>query len=133
RVPSPRWPPHQQHARPPDAGDESVLRPWSTPAWLGRGLPAALPRLGAAVALHPLASGDDPGERGLAVPCGAVQPAPLPRLLAAEPADVRVAGRIPLSTPPKSVTVRNFIMTRRTTCGRAATPPGAGPTWSRPT
>ena len=79
-----------------------------------RGVPAALPGVGVAVELRALASGDDAGERGLAVPRRATQPAPLPRLLAAEPVDLRVPGRIPMSTPPKSVTVSNFTIVVKT-------------------
>ena len=76
-----------------------------TPPRLTASQSVALPRVGLAVQLRAVASGDDAGERGLEVPCRTTQPAPLPRLLAAEPVDLRVSGWIPLSTPPKSVTV----------------------------
>ena len=78
RVPPSRRPPDQQHARPADAWDESLLRPRSAPAWLAGGLSAALPGLGVAVELRPLAPGDDARERRLAVPRRAAQPASLP-------------------------------------------------------
>ncbi len=107
-VPSPRRPSHEQHARPPDAGNEPVLRPRSTPPWLARGRPAPLPGVGVVVELRAMAPGISTCERGLAVPGRATQPTPLPRQLAAEPVGVRVPRRVPTSTPPKSVTVRQI-------------------------
>jgi hypothetical protein len=62
RVPPPRRAPHEQHARQVDARDESLLRPWSAPAWLAGSFSAALPGLGVAVELRPLAPGDDARE-----------------------------------------------------------------------
>src|SRR5512142_2005272 len=109
RVPAPRRAPHQQHARPPDAGDEPVLRPRPASARLARGLPAALPRLGIAVELHAVAPGYDPGERRLALSCRTPQPAPLPRVLAAKPAGLRLPRWISMAMPPKSVTASTFL------------------------
>ncbi len=77
-VPSPRRPPHEQHARPPDAGDEPVLRPRPTPPRRTGDLPTPLPSVGAVVELCPVASDDNPRKPGLAVPGGATQPALLP-------------------------------------------------------
>ena len=81
-----------------------------------RGVSAALPGVGVVVELRALAPGDDARERRLALPRRAAQPAPIPRVLAAKPADLRVAGRIPTSTPPKSVTV-SLIFRCMTGCG----------------
>jgi hypothetical protein len=59
-VSSPRRPPHEHHARPPDAGDEPVLRPRSTPPRLAGRLPTPLPGVGAVVELRAVAPGDSP-------------------------------------------------------------------------
>ena len=107
-VPPPRRPPHQQHAGPPDARDEPLLRPGPTPARFAGGLPVALSCVGVVVELHALASGDGAGKPRLAVPRRTPQPAPLSRLLAAKSIDLRIAWWIPMSTPPKSVTVRRI-------------------------
>src|SRR5437660_2886793 len=100
--------PHQQHARPPDARHEPLLRSRPTPARFARGLPIALSCMGIVVELRALASGDGAAKPRLEMPRRTTQPAPLPRLLVAKPIDLRIAWRIPMSTPPKSVTVRNF-------------------------
>jgi len=65
----------------------------------------ALSRVGVVVELHTLAPGDDAEEPRLAVPRRTSQPAPVSRLLAAKPVDLRVPWWIPMSTPTKSVTV----------------------------
>jgi hypothetical protein len=44
----------------------------------------------------------------LPMPRRAIQPASLPRGLVAESPDLRLTGRIPIATAPKSVTVSNF-------------------------
>src|SRR5439155_21528868 len=59
-VRSPGRPPHEQHARPPDARDEPVLRSRPTPPWLAQGLPTPLPRVGVIVELHAMEPGDQP-------------------------------------------------------------------------
>src|SRR5262249_43928282 len=84
RLPPPRRPPYEQHARPPDAGDEPVLRPRPTPARRARAVPVALPRVGVVVELHAVAPGDGAGERGLGLPRRTTQPTPVPRLVVAE-------------------------------------------------
>ena len=106
RVPPSRRPPHQQHARSSDAGDEPLLRPRPTPARLAGGVPTARSRVGVVVELHTLAPGDDAEEPRLAVPRRTSQPAPVSRLLAAKSVDLRVPWWIPMSTSTKSVTVR---------------------------
>src|SRR3954466_6578798 len=68
-----------------------------------------MPGVGVVVELRPLAPGDDAKEPRLALPRRAAQPAPLPRVLAAEPVDLRVTGRIPMFTPPTSVTISSFL------------------------
>src|SRR5947209_19667537 len=55
-----------------------------------------------------MAAGDGAKEPRLALPRRASQPAPLPRVLAAKPVDLRVPGRIPMFTPPNSVTIRKM-------------------------
>ena len=42
-------------------------------------------------------------------------------------------SRRPPRRPSPGMSARISTTTRRTTCGRAAMPPGAGPTWCRPT
>ena len=59
-----------------------------------------------------MAPGDEAKERRLALSRRAAQPAPLPRVLAAKPVDLRVPGWIPMSTPPKSVTVSKEVIHR---------------------
>src|SRR3954454_23836607 len=71
-----------------------------------------MPGLGVAVGLRPLAPGDGAEEPRLALPRRAAQPAPLPRVLAPEPVDLRVPGRIPMFIPPNSVTIRHFSAPR---------------------
>ncbi len=110
RVPPSRRPSHQQHARSSDAGDEPRLRPRPTPARLAEGVPTALSRVGVVVELHTLAPGDAAEEPRLAVPRRTSQPAPVSRLLAAKPVDLGVPWWIPMSTPTKSVTVRNYLL-----------------------
>jgi hypothetical protein len=104
-----------------------LLRSWPAPARLARGLSVALSSVGVAVQLHAGAPGDDASQRGLAVSGRTSQPASLPRLLAAKPVDLRVPRRIPLSTPPKSVTVSNFFSSGgrigRSSACRTDTPP----------
>src|SRR5439155_8141000 len=102
--------PHQQHARPPDARHEPLLRSRPTPARFARGLPIALSCMGIVVELRALASGDGAAKPRLEMPRRTTQPAPLPRLLVAKPIDLRIAWRIPMSTPPKSVTVSNLLI-----------------------
>src|SRR5271157_3252675 len=128
-----RGAPHQQHARPPDARDEPLLRPRSAPTRLARGLSVALPSLGVAVELCTLASGDGAGEPGLAMPRRTAQPKPLPRLLAAKPVDLRIAWGIPMPTPPRTVTVSIFSLSclwsarmRRITPSDSSAVPGTG-------
>ena len=61
-----------------------------------------MPGVGAAVQLPAVAPGDGAGQRRLAKPGGAAQPAPLPRRLAPEPPGLRLPGRLPpLIHPPK--------------------------------
>ena len=98
RVPPPRRPSDEQHAGPADGG---MNRYFDHGQHLhgSRRRAVALPGLGVAVELRPLAPGDDAKEPRLALPRRTAQPAPLPRLLAAEPVDLRVPGRIPMSIP----------------------------------
>jgi hypothetical protein len=61
------------------------------------------------VELHALAPGDGAGERRLAVSRRTHQAAPISRLLVAKPVDLCLTWWIPMSTPPKCVTVRGGI------------------------
>ena len=108
RVPPPRGHRTSNMLDRADARDEPLLRPRPTPARLARGLPAALPSVGVVVELRPWHPATTRENEGLAMPRRTAQPAPLPRLLAAKPVDLRVPGWIPMSTPPKSVTVREL-------------------------
>src|SRR5512135_2553363 len=108
RLSPPERSPHEQHAGQDHAGYEPLLRGWPAPARLLRGEPVALSGVGTAVELRAVEPSHDAGQRRLAVPRRTPQPAPLPRQLAAEPADLRVPRWIPRSTTPKSVTVRNL-------------------------
>ena len=101
RVPSPRRSPHQQHARPPDA--------WPTPARFPRSLPVALPCVGVVVGTRALAAGDGAGKSKAGGAPPNASTTPLSRLLVASPYDLRIAWWIPMSTPPKSVTVSEFL------------------------
>jgi len=106
----PRRAPDQQHARPGDARDEPVPRQRPAPARRPGGGRAARAGVGAAAQLSAVAQGGGPGQRRLAVPGGAAQPAPLPRGLAPEPPGLRFAGRLPPPDrpAPNSMTISSF-------------------------
>ena len=57
-LPPPRRTPHEQHAGPPDARNEPLLRPRPTSARHARRLSVALSCVGVVMELHPLAPGD---------------------------------------------------------------------------
>jgi hypothetical protein len=107
-VQPPGRPPDEQHAGPPDAVDEPVLRGCSASAWQRGGVRVALPGVGIALQLPAVAPGGGAGQRRVAKPGRAAQPTPLPRRLTSESPGLCFSGRIPaLNGPaPNSGTVR---------------------------